>query len=701
MSYNYGQPMQQQNPPQFQQQSGYQQNPNMRQMNSQQQQPTGGQMYQNQSMPPPMHNQPSFGGRPMSSEPQHRQVQFMQQQQPANPEMNVNYLKQPGSGARMPNPQEPQHRQVQFMQQQQPGNPEMNVNYLKQPGSGARMPNPQGGQHIHNVPIVTVSQPPQFQNPPSAEPNQPSNAFGGLGERQPPGMLNQNQTMNPPFQNPGSTSLYAPNSVGAGHNPPSAGQLAPGSVGLHNPTSIGTHGPTSIPQHAPTSVNHPTSVGLQGPTSVHAGPTSVGGPGSLQTAGPGSVHQEKLHPSSSQVIDFSFPAKTVNPVLELKDLILKDLRRSTRAVNDQILIAIKQVQEQNSFAHDPHSLFHNNPLSTNPESIHNPQSISGPKSIDDSLHRKAQKESQKAFSLDTYNNVWAQFLAVCDKIEARASLLIDAYRLQSKIDSMCEFGTRADVINGGFAPCIQPFLEAVRADRTSMLDTVKLLSDSLREFRKLSDEGEFMSVASKGALPRRYYEKIQKDAIENYQKENPTSLIVDLYHPNSPPPKKVSRKRKRSTSDFSDSSDGKRPTQEQRKIEKMKQQYYEFLSDSEESLPLESEDDEELIADERSLEYYYANTSSKDCELSNINEPKQVVSLENKESRSEPPMSLNTVQQTPIQIDDPFDKGLEFRISSMQKPGSIQQIEPAKAEMLGYDDDLTDEECDPPPPPKV
>lgn len=224
-------------------------------------------------------------------------------------------------------------------------------------------------------------------------------------------MLSQSQTMNPPFQNPGSSSLYAPNSVGAGHNPPSAGQLAPGSVGGHNPMSIGTHGPTSVPQHAPTSVNLPTSVGPQGPTSVHAGPTSVGAPGSLQTAGPGSV-QEKQHPYS-QAVDFSFPAKTVDPVLELKSLILKDLRRTTKALNDQIANAITHVQEQNCLGNGPHSLAHNNPMSANPESIHNPQSISAPKSIDDS-------RKKHVFSLEKYNNTWIRFLGVCDKIEARA-----------------------------------------------------------------------------------------------------------------------------------------------------------------------------------------------------------------------------------------------------------------------------------------
>ena len=106
-------------------------------------------------------------------------------------------------------------------------------------------------------------------------------------------------------------------------------------MGAHGPTSVPQHGPTSVPQHGPTSVNHPTSVGHgptsvgpQGPTSIHTGPTSVGPPGSLQAGGPGSVLQEKQS-GSNQGMDFGFPQKILDPVAELKMLILKDLRKAT------------------------------------------------------------------------------------------------------------------------------------------------------------------------------------------------------------------------------------------------------------------------------------------------------------------------------------------------------------------------------------
>ncbi|KAE9551160.1 hypothetical protein FO519_005630 [Halicephalobus sp. NKZ332] len=639
MSYNnnYGQipqMQQQQNSGQYQQ-HGFQQNPNMRPMI--QQQPPGG--FQNQQQGG-YQNQSSGQGYQSQQPP--GQV-YQGQQPPGQGYSNQNpgnfqnqnpgaFQSQQQMGYRQLN-QEQHRQQLQFIQQQQ-GNPEMPAgSYVRQSGvpiHQQRTGNPQ----IH-VPTVTVSQPHQFQNQnPPGEHNMGQNVnFGG------PTSVGQPQSISSNFPNPPSTSHHAPGSVNppstggplapgsvGGHNPTSVGQLAPTSVGTHGPTSVPQHGPTSVPQHGPTSVNHPTSVGhgptsvgAQGPTSIHAAPTSVGPPGSLQTGGPGSVLQEKP-PSSSQGTDFGFPQRILDPVAELKVLILKDLRRATTILNDEVADAIAFVQEQQQLSTqeanphsvvNPHSLAANNPLSVNPQSIHNPQSISAPKSIDDSHHRK-----HSSFSKEKYQNSWMQFFAVCDKIEAKATLLTEAQRIQTRFDRMCEYKVPAEITTHGYPTLIQPFLEAMRSDRIKMMETVKILNDSLQEFRKVADEGEFLSVAKTGPLSTIFYEKSSSDE------------------------------------EFGD-----------------------------------------LAVDYRASDYFYPNIPAKKKYIPNER-------LEDRNPRIIPERSIANIKAvSETRIPEPAFAESQFQVS---KTTEIHQMEPAKAEMLGYEeDDQMDEECDPPPPPPI
>ena len=117
---------------------------------------------------------------------------------------------------------------------------------------------------------------------------------------------------------------------------------------------------------------------------------------------------------------------------------------------------------------------------------------------------------------------------------------------------MCEYKVPAEIVSHGYPALIQPFLETMRTDRIKMMETVKILNDSLQEFRKVTDEGEFLSVAKKGALSTIFYDKIEANT------------------------KNEKREKRRSSR--------KHLTDEEKRIKKLKANNWYYLDDSEESV---------------------------------------------------------------------------------------------------------------------
>uniref|UniRef100_A0AC34GCK4 Uncharacterized protein n=1 Tax=Panagrolaimus sp. ES5 TaxID=591445 RepID=A0AC34GCK4_9BILA len=319
---------------------------------------------------------------------------------------------------------------------------------------------------------------------------------------------------------PGSVGQLAPSSVGGPgqHGPTSVG-LAPSSTGQHGPTSVGGGptsvglAPTSVPQQQQQQQNtpQPTSVGPPGgggggPTSVGPGPTSVGlHIGSVGTHNPRSVEHPPITYSE-------YPPRYFDPLTDLKSLILRDLRKSISALNEQIALAAAYVQEQQA-NEDPVAAVGYNPLSATPHSIINPQSIPPPKSID-GLKSK--------FYVEDYTNAYLRFFAVCDRIEARVAVLTDSYRYHNRLQKMVEVQTPAQIKSLGYANVLQPCLDSMRTERKRILGTVRELSTSLQEYRKITDEAEYCSLYSR----KRRHEDVEDYSDEQELEENEFGELV-------------------------------------------------------------------------------------------------------------------------------------------------------------------------------
>uniref|UniRef100_A0A914Y7B5 Uncharacterized protein n=1 Tax=Panagrolaimus superbus TaxID=310955 RepID=A0A914Y7B5_9BILA len=403
-----------------------------------------------------------------------------------------------------------QHQQFRFAQQQQSS--ETVRSYLKQAINN--QPPPQRPQQEHGgVPVVTVSQANQFQGGPSSTQAEHGSTVFAPQSHGPSSNLNTSGA-------PGSVGQLAPSSVGG-----PGGQHGPTSVGLaplsqHGPTSVGG-GPTSVGL-APTSVPQqqlqqqntpqPTSVGPPGgggggggPTSVGPGPTSVGlHIGSVGTHNPRSVE----HPPTTYS---EYPPRYFDPLTDLKSLILRDLRKSISALNEQIALAAACVQEQQALE-DPVAAAYN-PLSATPHSIINPQSIPPPKSID-GLKSK--------FHVEDYTNAYLRFFAVCDRIEARVAVLTDSYRYHNRLQKMSEVQTFAQIKSLGYATVLKPCLDSMRAERKRILGTVRELSTSLQEYRKITDEAEYCSLYSR----KRRHEDVEEYSDEQEVEENEFGELV-------------------------------------------------------------------------------------------------------------------------------------------------------------------------------
>lgn len=112
-----------------------------------------------------------------------------------------------------------------------------------------------------------------------------------------------------------------------------------------------------------------------------------------------------------------------------------------------------------------------------------------------------------------------------------------------------------------------------------MMETVKILNDSLQEFRKVTDEGEFLSVAKKGALSTIFYDKIETNAKNEIKRNN--DGILKLRNKLSPPPESRSEKKEKSEKR---KNSRKHLTEEEKRIRKLKTSNWYYLDDSEESI---------------------------------------------------------------------------------------------------------------------